>query len=107
RQDDARIRWTPQTHPANQLRAALAAKRYQRLQSGLERVQLTFGDVLYQPGDTARHVFFPNDSMISLLVAVEGNGALEVGMVGKEGMVGLPLALGRHASPVRVLVQGG
>ena len=68
---------------------------------------MTFGDVLYQPGDTARHVFFPNDSLVSLLVAVEGNGALEVGMVGKEGMVGLPLALGRHASPVRVLVQGG
>jgi CRP-like cAMP-binding protein len=63
--------------------------------------------VLLEPGDIARHVYFPNDSLISLLVSVEGNGALEVGMVGKEGMVGIPLALGRRASPVRVLVQGG
>lgn len=63
--------------------------------------------MLLEPGDIARHVYFPNDSLISLLVSVEGNGALEVGMVGKEGMVGIPLALGRRASPVRVLVQGG
>ncbi len=97
------------SHPANQLLAALPAKTYQRLQSGLERVHLEFGHVLYQPGDTARHIYFPNDSLISLLIAVEGNGngSLEVGMVGKEGMVGIPLALGRPKSPVRVLVQGG
>jgi CRP-like cAMP-binding protein len=65
--------------------------------------------VLYEPGAETRHVYFPNDSLLSLLVAVEGNGNgdLEVGMVGKEGMVGVPLALGRPASPVRVLVQGG
>jgi CRP-like cAMP-binding protein len=87
--------------------AALPAKTYRRLQNGLERVELEFGDVLYQPGDATGHVYFPNDSMLSLLVAVEGNGALEVGMVGKEGMVGIPLALGRPNSPVRVLVQGG
>jgi CRP-like cAMP-binding protein len=97
----------PKSHPANQLLAALPSKTYRRLQSGLERVQLNFGDVLYQPGDPTEHVYFPNDSMLSLLVAVEGNGALEVGMVGKEGMVGIPLALGRPNSPVRVLVQGG
>ena len=77
------------------------------MQAALERVQLKFGDVLYQPGDIARHVYFPNDSLVSLLVAVEGNGALEVGMVGREGMVGIPLALGKPTSPVRVLVQGG
>jgi len=98
---------TPQPHPANQLLAALPAKTYQRLQAALERVELKFGDVLYQPGDIARHVYFPNDSLVSLLVAVEGNGALEVGMVGREGMVGIPLALGKPTSPVRVLVQGG
>ena len=98
---------TSQPHPTNLLLAALPAKTYARLQNGLERVQLKFGHVLYEPGDIARHIYFPNDSLISLLVAVEGNGALEVGMVGKEGMVGLPLALGRAASPVLVLVQGG
>jgi CRP-like cAMP-binding protein len=85
----------------------LPANTHRRLQSGLERVELKFGDVLYQPGDIVRHVYFPNDSLVSLLVAVEGNGALEVGMVGREGMVGIPRALGRPSSPVRVLVQGG
>jgi CRP-like cAMP-binding protein len=85
----------------------LPARTYRRLQSGLEQVELEFGRVLYEPGDTARHVYFPNDSLISLLVAIKGKDALEVGMVGREGMVGLPLALGRTASPVRVLVQGG
>jgi len=63
--------------------------------------------VLYEPGDAADHVYFPSDSLVSLLVAVEGNGALEVGMVGKEGMVNTSLALGKVASPVLVLVQGG
>jgi CRP-like cAMP-binding protein len=92
---------------ANHLLAALPAPTYRRLQSGLERVELRFGDVLYEPGDSARHIYFPNDSLLSLLVAVDGKDALEVGMVGREGMVGLPLAVGRPVSPVRVLVQGG
>jgi CRP-like cAMP-binding protein len=98
-----------QLRPANQLLASLPAKTYQRLQKGLERVELEFGHVLYEPGEPTRHVYFPNDSLLSLLVAVEGNGNgdLEVGMVGKEGMVGVPLALGKPNSPVRVLVQGG
>ena len=63
--------------------------------------------MLYEPGDAARHIYFPNDSLLSLLVAVNGKNALEVGMVGREGMVGLAVALGRGVSPVRVLVQGG
>jgi CRP-like cAMP-binding protein len=96
-----------QSKPANLLLAALPAETYRRLLSGLERVNLKFGHVLYETGDTVRHVYFPNDSLISLLVAVEGNGSLEVGMVGREGMVGVPLALGRPQSPVRALVQGG
>lgn len=62
--------------------------------------------MLYEPGDRARHVYFPTDSLLSLLVVTDGD-ALEVGMVGREGMVGLPLAAGSPASPVRVLVQGG
>jgi CRP-like cAMP-binding protein len=50
-------------------------------------------------------VYFPNDSLISLLVDT-GAGELEVGMVGNEGMLGIALALGQQASPVRALVQG-
>jgi CRP-like cAMP-binding protein len=67
---------------------------------------LAFGEVLYEPGERIRHVYFPNDSLVSLLTPVEGHLALEVGMVGREGMVGIPLYLGSDVSPVRALVQG-
>jgi len=86
--------------------AALPRKQYQRLLTGLESVALNFGEVLHEPGERIRHVYFPNDSLVSLLTVVEGHLALEVGMVGREGMVGVPLYLGADVSPVRALVQG-
>jgi len=90
----------------NSLLAALPRKSYRRLVSGLAPVTLTFGDILYHPGDTIRDVFFPVESLVSLLTPVDGHLALEVGMVGREGMVGVPLALGIGVSSVRALVQG-
>jgi len=92
---------------ANSLLAALPRKDYQRLLSGLVPVDLVFGKVLYEPGKPIRDVYFPSQSLVSLLTLVEGHLALEVGLVGREGMVGVPLALGIDASPVRALVQGG
>jgi CRP-like cAMP-binding protein len=62
--------------------------------------------VLYEPGEPIRDVYFPSRSLVSLLTLVEGHLALEVGMVGREGMVGIPLTLGADVSPVRALVQG-
>ena len=91
---------------ANSMLAALPRNQYRRLLAGLELVALTFGEVLYEPGERIRHVYFPNDSLISLLTLVDNHLALEVGMVGREGMIGLPLAMGRDVSPVRALVQG-
>lgn len=91
---------------ANELLAALAPARYRALASGLENVELRFGQVLYKPGGAQRHVYFPNDSLISL-VAAAGGRELEVGLVGREGIVGTALALGQATSPVSALVQGG
>jgi len=91
---------------ANSLLAALPRKDYQRLLAGLEPVTLTFGEVLYEPGEPIRHVYFPNDSLVSLLTTVEDHEALEVGLVGREGMVGISLALGIDVASVRALVQG-
>lgn len=90
----------------NSLLAALRGKNYQSLISGLELVTLNFGEVLYETGQKMRHVYFPGNSLVSLLTLVNGRMALEVGMVGREGMVGIPLALGAAVSPVRALVQG-
>jgi CRP-like cAMP-binding protein/PAS domain-containing protein len=89
----------------NRLLAALPAKEYKRLLAGLEPVKLTYGEVLYEPGEQMRHVYFPNDCLVSLLTVVEGHRALEVGLVGREGMVGYRLALGITTASVRSLVQ--
>jgi hypothetical protein len=86
--------------------ADLPRKQYQSLLGGLESVALIFGEVLYEAGERIQHVYFPSDSLISLLTVVEGHLALEVGMVGREGMTGVPLSLGMDVSPVRALVQG-
>jgi CRP-like cAMP-binding protein len=90
----------------NRLLAALPAKDYARLATGLEPVTLTYGDILYEPGEAMHEVYFPNDCLVSLLTLVEGHRALEVGLVGREGMIGARLALGAATSSVRALVQG-
>ena len=91
---------------ANNLLAALPHKAYLLLVPRLEPVTLEFGEVLYHPGKPIRHVYFPIDSLVSLLTLVAGHPALEVGLVGREGMLGIPVALGVDTSPVRALVQG-
>lgn len=72
----------------------------------MTRVDLPLGQVLYQPGTTSRHVYFPNDCMVSLVAIADGSSGLEVGLVGRESMIGIPLALGVPTSPIRALVQG-
>jgi hypothetical protein len=73
----------------NRLLASLPRAEYKRLSPDLNQIALTFGKVLYEPGDTIKHVYFPNDSIISLLSAMSERSTLEVGMVGSEGMAGL------------------
>src|SRR6202161_218340 len=92
---------------ANRLLACLPAKSYQRLRTQLEPVTLRFGQILYEPGAPIRQVYFPIDCLISLLTAVDGGRTLEVGMVGNEGMAGMPFILGMGVSGVRAIVQGG
>ena len=91
---------------ANKLLAALPRAVYGRMRMHLEPVTLGFGEVLYEPEEAIRHVYFPTDSLVSLLTVVDRHLALEVGMVGHEGMVGVAFALGMAASPVRAMVQG-
>jgi CRP-like cAMP-binding protein len=90
----------------NSLLAALSREEYRSLIPELEPVALTSGEVLYEPGERIRHVYFLNDGHVSLLMVMADRKALEVGLVGKEGLIGIGLALGADTSPVRVLVQG-
>ena len=88
----------------NRLLRALPRAEYLRIETKLQQVKLAFNDVLYEPGDAIKHVYFPDDSLVSLLTLVDDRSALEVGMVGREGMVGIPLALeiGRASCRERV-----
>ena len=90
--------------PPNSLLAILPDKGYQRLLPRLEPVTLKLGDELYRPGEAIRHVYFPNDCLVSLITLVEGHLGLEVGLIGREGMLGIPLALGVKDSMVQAVV---
>ena len=91
----------------NRVLARLPRKDCRRLLRVLEPVELAFGQILYESQDPIRHVYFPNDCFVSMLTGVDGNRSAEVGLIGSEGIVGLPVALGIPVSPFRAVVQGG
>jgi CRP-like cAMP-binding protein len=91
---------------ANHLLASLPALEYARLVSGLEPVKFARGDVLYEPGQVMQHIYFPTDCLVSMLMVIDGHRSLEVGLVGREGMIGARTAFGIATSPIRILVQG-
>ncbi len=74
--------------------------------AGCEVVELAFDEVLAEPGERIRYVYFPTESFISLTSPINGNTHLEVGLVGNEGMLGCTLVLGVDISPLHALVQG-
>ena len=93
----------------NLLLSALPASALRKLLAGEDPVPLVLSDRLFERGQRARHVYFPIDAFVSLLTpgATQGSAALEVALVGNEGMVGSWLLLGVDAAPLRALVQGG
>jgi CRP-like cAMP-binding protein len=90
---------------ANRLLAALPRRDYQRLAGALEPVALNHGDVLFEAGEPIRAVYFPNGGLVSVVVPLDREKVAEVAVVGREGMVGLPVFLGADAYPHRGIVQ--
>src|ERR1700688_2727107 len=91
---------------SNRILGSLPPREFRRLSDQLVPVDLKFGQVLYEPGKAIKFVYFPIDCLVSLLTAVDKRRTLEVGMVGNEGMAGMPFILGVGVSGVRALVQG-
>jgi hypothetical protein len=100
------LRAAPGAPIANRLLERLPVKDRARLLSSCEEVQLSFGEVLAEPGEPVRNVYFPTGSVISLLVPMGGKSHLEVAIVGSEGIYGASVALGIGTSPLLALVQG-
>ncbi len=90
----------------NHLLALLPRRERLRLLALSSPVQLDIGTVLSEPGEPTRFVYFPQDCFISLVTTIEGTPVLEVGMVGREGMLGAQLVLGVGVAPLHALVQG-
>jgi CRP-like cAMP-binding protein len=76
------------------------------LAAHLERVELKFGVTLYEPDAAFEYVYFPTAGMVSLVALAEEGHGVEVGLIGRDSMVGMPLVLGVASSPVRAIVQG-
>src|ERR1700676_4142599 len=90
----------------NHLIELLPRKARSRLLAICEPVELVMAQVLSEVGTPTRHVYFPTEGFISLVTPINGRPILEVGMVGREGMLGTQLALGVGAAPLHALVQG-
>jgi CRP-like cAMP-binding protein len=89
----------------NHLLAALPAEVQSRLIPHLELLELPFGKVLYESGDILRCVYFPIDSIVSLLYRMENGASAEVSVVGNEGFIGIALLMGGESTPSQAVVQ--
>lgn len=90
----------------NQLIARLPRKSRSSLMKLCRPIQLAMADVLCDGGKPIRHVYFPVEGFISLVTILDGKPVLEVGMVGREGMLGAQMALGVISEPLHAVVQG-
>ena len=91
---------------SNRLLAGLPPRKRRAFAGHCEPVALTFGDVLSEPDDEIEYVYFPLTGFISVMVPAEAGASLEVGLIGREVMLGATIALGVDSSPLHGFVQG-
>lgn len=95
----------PNSPLQNQLLAALPDAELQRWLPHLEPVDLTLGQVLYESGASVPYVYFPTNSIVSLLYVLEDGASAEIAVVGFEGVVGISIFMGGGSTPSRAVVQ--
>jgi CRP-like cAMP-binding protein len=89
----------------NDLLASLPEAEWARWEPQLEKVELKLGQVLYESGTTMYHVYFPTNSIVSLLYVMEDGSSAEIAVVGHEGVVGISIFMGGGSTPSRAVVQ--
>jgi CRP-like cAMP-binding protein len=89
----------------NHLLDALPEPEWLRLQPHLEPVEMPLGQVLYEPGSTLSHVYFPTSAIVSLLYVMQNGASAEIAVVGFEGLLGISLFMGGDSTPSRAVVQ--
>ena len=89
----------------NRLLAALSPDERERICPHLRLVPMPLGEVLYESGDVLRYVYFPTDSIVSLLYVLADGASAEISVVGNEGLIGIALFMGGETTPSRAIVQ--
>lgn len=89
----------------NWLLRALPAESYERLRPHLEPVQLSTKQTLWEPHAPIRSVYFPQSCVLSLIVILEEEVPVEAATIGREGMAGIPVALGAESTSAKALAQ--
>jgi len=89
----------------NYLLAALSPDERDRVYPHLRLVSMPLGKVLYESGDALEYVYFPTDSIVSLLYVLESGASAEISVVGNEGLIGIALFMGGGTTPSRAIVQ--
>jgi CRP-like cAMP-binding protein len=89
----------------NRLLAALPPDDLARIRPRLDAVELPFRKVLHAPSQPIEAIYFPETGYVSMLAYMEDGDAAEVGMIGCEGMVGLPVLLGADHDDIEGMVQ--
>jgi CRP-like cAMP-binding protein len=99
------IALTQRTAPRNRILAGLPRERYPRLFSGLRPVTLEEQQVLYYTEDKISSAYFINTGMASLMSITNDGNSIEVGNIGSEGMIGIPVLLRQDSTPHQIVVQ--
>jgi CRP-like cAMP-binding protein len=89
----------------NSILAALLATEYKRLLPKLEHVTLRRGEIVYRADQEIEAVYFPEEAVVAMVDTAEGGRTVEVGIVGREGIVGINIFLGGAVTPDKAIVQ--